>query len=90
MGLKSSTGSRATLQTELRWIEACLASDIGQLDPLAGVPRNGLANLLRGHQLVQNFRLPLVSLVGQDDALRLSMGAEYDRVRLPALLTKKL
>src|SRR5262249_31010011 len=34
------------LQAELRGIEACFASDIYQLDPLAGVLRNGLANLL--------------------------------------------
>ena len=34
------------LQAELRGIEACFASDICQLDPLAGVLRNGLANLL--------------------------------------------
>src|SRR5665811_368368 len=48
------------LQTELHRIEAGLASHVSQLDPLAGVPRNGLANLLRRHQLVENFRLPLV------------------------------
>src|SRR4249919_2778143 len=78
------------LQTELRRIKACLASHIGQLYSLAGVLRNGLANLLRRHQLVQNFRLPLVSLVGQDDALRLAMRAEYNRVCLSARFAKEL
>jgi hypothetical protein len=34
------------LQAELRWIEACLASDICQLDAIAGVLGDGLANLL--------------------------------------------
>jgi hypothetical protein len=78
------------LQTELRWIESSLASDIRQLGSFAGVFGQGLADLLRSDQLVQNLSQPLVPLEREDYALGLAMGTEDDRISPPSLLAKKL
>jgi hypothetical protein len=78
------------LQAELRWIESSLLSDIGQLNPFAGVFGQSLADLLGSDQLVQNLGQPLVPLVREDHALGLAMRPEDDRIGLPSLLPKKL
>lgn len=78
------------LQAELRRIESSLLSDIGQLNPFAGVFGKSLADLLRSNQLVQNLNQPLIPLVREDHALGFAMRPKDDRIGLPSLLAKKL
>src|SRR3954451_2801206 len=89
-GIEEFDREPSHLQAELRRIESSLASDIGQLNPFAGVFSQSLADLLGRDQLVQNLGQPLVPLVREDHALGLAMGTEDDRISLPSLLTKKL